>query len=176
MKTILSITRMSFLALAFMVISCSGSDDDGGGGTAANGTITAKIGGSGFTSMAAATTAVKVANGNAFTISLSGTNSGGKNLNIVMNGIGATTGTYEIGGDNLIAIVASYTEVNLSNPMATKIYAAPWDGGGVAGSVTITEITDTKIVGNFHFTSKNQSDQSDVKEITNGGFNINFQN
>ncbi|MDI1257267.1 MAG: DUF6252 family protein [Flavobacterium sp.] len=176
MKSIISITKMSFLALAFLVISCAGGDDNGGGGTTtANGTIKAKVGGANFTSLAAATTAMKVATGNNFLIQLLGTSSTGKALSLTLAEVPATTGTYDIGGDNLISVAGSFVDTNISNPQASPTYVAPWDGGGVAGSITITEITDTKIVGTFHFTAKNQADQTDVKEVTNGAFNVNFQ-
>ncbi len=174
MKTLKSISKIALLAFAVLLSSCSGDDGGGGGGATAAGTIKAKVGGSNFKSMTAATVAMKVAVGDTYTITVQGSDASGKALNFVMNGMTLETGTFDIGGANSIAIVGSYTEVNINNPMASKTYTAPFEGGAVAGSVTISEITDTKIVGTFSFTAKNQEDQSDVKEVTNGAFNVNF--
>ncbi len=177
MKTLKTVSKLFLIAFAVVLSSCSGEDGGGGGGgSAAAGTIKAKVGGSNFKSMTMATTAMKVAVAGAYTITIQGSDANGKSINLIMHGVALQTGTYDIGGNNQIAIIGSYTELNINNPMASKTYTAPFEGGAVAGSISITEITDTKIVGTFNFTAKNQDDQSDVKEVKSGAFNVNFQN
>lgn len=176
MKTLKKISIL-FLAtvLSTSILSCSGDDggESTGGGVAVEGTISANVAGAGFTSITQGTTAVKVATGDAYTITIQGTDLGGKNLQLILNGVDGTTGTYEIGVDTAISAIGTYTEVNLTT-FATQTWVAPYEDGGVAGSITITEISDTNIKGTFEFTAKNQENAQDSKEITGGSFNVNF--
>lgn len=177
--------KLSTLILATVfssfVLSCS-SDDSGsdGGAIAAHGTISAKINGTNFTSTQMATMATKVnVSGTAHVITVTGTqmdmNAGGtsKTLTLVMNVPDLEPRSYDVGGDNLVTITASYVEVNTATFESTA-YAAPYEGGELAGTITITEITDTNIKGNFSFKVKNQNDQNDAKQITDGAFNVDF--
>ncbi|AWA28762.1 hypothetical protein HYN48_00905 [Flavobacterium magnum] len=174
MKTLKMISKMTLVAVMFLALSCSSdSDGGGGGGSASLGTVTAKIAGSGFTSMAMATSAQRVTSGNMTTISLVGADSSGKSISLIMNGV-SQAGTYDIGGDNSISIVGSYTALNMQDPANSVVYVAPTEGGAVKGSVTISELTDAKLVGTFHFTGTNQDNAIDTKEITNGAFNLEF--
>lgn len=172
---------MLTVVLATMMSSCSSDSDGGGGGaTAALGTVKAKVGGSNFTSMEMATTAQRISAGGVHMISIQGTfanTSSSKTIQIVLNGLTSAnqTGTFEISQDMTITTVASYTEMPISNPMNAIVWAAPYDGSGVAGSVTITENTDTGIKGTFNFTGKNQ-DGTDTKQVTDGAFNVNWTN
>src|SRR5690606_12013080 len=100
-----------------------------------------------------------------------GNETSGKAIVLVMNGVDEV-GTYQIGGGANISISASYTEVNIANPTATKVWQAPFDSS-VAGEVKISELSDKAIKGTFSFTAKNNSDYS-TKEITNGAFNLSF--
>lgn len=177
MKTLKKISIL-FLAtvLSTSILSCSGDDggESTGGGIAVEGTITANVGGGSFTSMSMATTAMKVETGGAYTITIQGTDAGGKNMQLILNGVDGSTGTYEIGVDTAISAIGSYTEVNIANPMDSQTWVAPYEDGGVAGSITITEISDTNIKGTFEFTARNQENAQDTKEITGGSFNVNF--
>lgn len=176
MKTLKQISIL-FLAvvLSTSMISCSG--DDSGGEvvppTALEGQITANVGGANFASITQGTTAVKVATGNAYTITVQGTDLGGKNLQLILNGVDGTTGTYEIGVDTTISAIGTYTEVNTTT-FTSQSWIAPYEDGGVSGSITITEISDTNIKGTFEFKARNQEDAQDIKQITGGSFNVNF--
>jgi hypothetical protein len=176
MKTLKQIGIL-FLAvvLSTSFVSCSGDDDGGstGGGTAAEGTITANVGGATFTSMTQGTTAVKVATGNAFTITIQGTDLGGKQIQLILNGVDATTGTYEISPEASISAIGTYVEVNTTT-FTSQSWLSPYENSGVAGSITITEISDTNVKGNFNFKARNQENAQDIKNITNGSFNVNF--
>ena len=175
MKTLKKISTL-ILAIAFSTsfFSCSGDDSGGNtGGNAAEGTIKAKIGGSTFTSISQGTTAVKVATGGAYTITVQGTDLGGKQLQLILNGVDGETGTYEISQDATISAIGTYTEVNTTT-FESQTWAAPNGTDAVSGSITISEITDTNIKGSFTFTARNQEDSNNVKEVTNGAFNVNF--
>jgi len=172
MKTLKNFTKFSFLALVVLLTSCS-SDDGGDNPIAVEGTITASVAGASFTSMEMATSATKITAGGTTTIAIQGTDMSGKTIRLQITG-NAQAGTYEIGGDNVISVIGTYIEVNIQNPQnpTTTTYVAPFQGGAVAGSITISEMTDTKVVGSFNFTAKNQSNQNDSKSITNGAFNV----
>ncbi|OYU81654.1 MAG: hypothetical protein CFE23_04075 [Flavobacterium sp. BFFFF1] len=173
MKTLKMISKIALFTVMFIAFSCSSDSDGGGGATASAGTITASIAGSGFTSIAAATQAERVSAGGTTTITLLGANASGKTISLILNGVSAA-GTYDIGGDNLIAIVGTYVDLDMQNPQGSPTYVAPTEGGAVKGSITISELTDTKIVGTFRFTGTNQNNANDTKEITNGAFNLEF--
>lgn len=166
-----------FLAtvMSTSIISCSGDDNGGstGGGTAAEGTITANVGGANFTSMTQGTTAVKVATGGAYTITVQGTDMGGRQIQLILNGVDGTTGTYEVSDNAGIMAIGNYTEVNTTT-FTSQTWVAPYENSGVAGSITITEISETNIKGTFNFKARNQENAQDSKEITGGSFNVNF--
>src|SRR5690606_435295 len=108
-KQSLILLLMSFSLVTLS--SCSSDDDGGGGGQAAEGTVTAKIDGTTFTSMEIASTANYVAAGNVMTIQ--GSDADGKAIVLIINGYEGE-GTYEIGGDNSIFVSGSYTEVDIN--------------------------------------------------------------
>lgn len=158
-----------FVASVF-TFSCKSDDDGGGGGSAAEGTISAKIDGNGFTSVEMATFAT-ISGGS---IQIQGNTGGTSSKAIVMtitsyDGVG----TYPIGGGANVFNVASYveTEVDLSDPTNPNVvtWAAPYDDTQV-GEINISEVTDTHIKGTFSFKAKNEA--QNIKNITEGSFNI----
>lgn len=161
------------IAASIFTFSCKSDDDGGGGGSAAEGTITAKIDGDGFTSVEMATFAT-ISGGS---IQIQGNTGGTSSKAIVMtitsyDGVG----TYPIGGGANVFNVASYveTEVDLSDPTNPNVvtWAAPYDDTQV-GEINISELTDSRIKGTFHFKAKNAD--GNIKNITEGSFNINLQ-
>jgi len=172
MKTLKLLVLGCFLALGS--IACSNDDDGGNNGNAADGTITATTEGSGgnFSSTQQATQAQRSTSGSTTTIIVTGSDSNGKNLTLLINGF-TGTGTYELGGNNNVAVTASYTETNLQNPQSSPSWAAPYSGN-VDGQINVSEVTDTNIQGTFNFTGRNNGDDSDLKVISNGSFNVNF--
>lgn len=159
------------MACAIAATSCKKNEDGGPGGDAAPGTIKAKISGASFSSLKMTTMANRISVGGSSMITVQGNETSGKAIVIVMNGVDGA-GTYSIGGGANISISASYTEVNISNPTATKVWQAPFDPS-VAGEVKIAELTDTAIKGTFTFSAKNTTDNS-MREITEGAFNVSF--
>ena len=151
--------------------SCSSDDDGGGGGQAAEGTVTAKIDGTTFTSMEIASIANYVAAGNVMTIQ--GSDADGKAIVLIINGYEGE-GTYEIGGDNSIFVSGSYTEVDI-NTFTSVSWAAPYAGGDVVGSISISEETDDNLKGTFEFTAAND-ELNTTRNITDGSFNVSKQN
>jgi hypothetical protein len=170
MRTIKHISLAIVLALTTILTSCSSSDDGGGGGSAAAGTIQAKAGSANFKSMTAATIAMNQGG----MLIIQGSDASGKAIQLMLTGV-TEAGTYEISDTAGISVIGSYTEANISNPMNSQTWAAPYEDSGAVGSITISEITATTVKGTFNFTGKNQ-DGEDTKAITNGAFNVNFQN
>lgn len=160
------------LGLSLVVFACSKDDDGGNGGSAAEGTVTAKIDGNSFTSMEMTTSAQDVNSGGVKVLRIQGSNTDGETIALMVSGFDGP-GTYDIGGGSNIFSNASYVIPNISNPTNSKTYVAPFDDT-VAGEVKISEKTDTKVKGTFHFTAEDQ--ESDVqKEVTDGSFNVKFQ-
>jgi hypothetical protein len=174
MKSNFLLIGTMFLFIAFGFTSCS--DDDGGSsGSASAGTVKATIDGQSYQSDEMLTSANYVESGLALNITANNMN--GQNLTFVVNGFDRSTGTFEIGGDNLIAIVATYTEVdtsNISNP-TTESWVAPFDDTSVRGTISFSTVTDTTIEGTFEFTAKNNAaNLDDTIEVTNGSFNLDY--
>jgi hypothetical protein len=170
MKTIKNFLLCLAVVSAFSILSCSSDDDGGDGGSAAAGTITAKIDGSSFTSLEITSFASKNSSGPTTTLILQG-NTQSQAINLLINGYEGE-GTYEITDANVF-IVASYIEPNISDPMNTQTWSAPFSGSGVIGEIKISEETDSGVKGTFNFTGKNSQDDSQ-KVITEGSFNLNF--
>jgi hypothetical protein len=158
------------LFLSFGTTSCSSDDDGGSGGNAANGTVTAKIDGNNFQSQQMFSTANRVSAGGNTTLTLQGTDNSGKGFNFIINGYEGE-GTYDIGGDNLVFVVANYIEANASNPTATQTWTAPFDDTTIRGIISFSSDIDENVKGTFEFTSKNPNDGS-IKEITDGSFDL----
>ena len=173
MKTMKQFGLMLTMVMATLLSSCSSDDNGGGGSSAANGTIKARVAGSNYTTLQAASFAMKQQMGSVYMITMQGSDASGKAIQLVLNGVPATTGTYEISQEATISAIASYTELNMNDPINSVVWAAPYEGSGVAGSITISEITDTNIKGTFSFTGKNQ-EGTDTKAVTNGAFNLDF--
>lgn len=188
MKTIKQIGILFLsIAISSFALSCSSDSSDGGGGSAANGTIVAKVAGADFASSTMATTAVLSTNGTFQMLNIQGSQldmSGSgttKNIQLIIQGVDIEVGAYDIGGDNLIAVVGTYTEVSgaASGNFVTSTWAAPYDeAASVVGKVTITEMTATNVKGTFNFTGQKQNEaggwDGNFKEVTNGSFNVDF--
>lgn len=172
MKSIKQFSFALVLALVTILSSCSSDGSGGGGGSTSLGTLKAKIGGSNFKSLTAATFATKQVMGSTTNFIIQGSDASGKAIQIMIMGTNGAAGTFEISDTAGISAIASYTEVNLSN-MSSQTWAAPYESSGAVGTITISEVTDTNIKGSFSFTGKNQAG-SDTKQATEGAFNINF--
>lgn len=170
MKTIKHLGFAIVLAVTTILSSCSSDSSNGGGGSTAVGTMKAKVAGSNWTSMSAATAATYQ---NSVLI-VQGSDATGKAIQLMIAGVTAA-GTFEISDDSTIQAIASYTQANISNPMASLVFAAPYETSGNVGTITVTDLTATNVKGNFSFTGKNQSG-TDTKQITDGQFNVNFTN
>lgn len=167
--------HVTLLLMCFSLItfsSCSDDDDGGdGGGATASGTITAKIDGSAFTSLEMTSFAsITVAGGQTTLVMQGNTQSQGISMNLfAYDGVG----TYQLYDDNVFRN-ATYIEPNISNPLNSQTWNAPYQDSGVVGEIKISEETDTAIKGTFSFTCKNANDGSS-KSITEGTFNLNKQ-
>lgn len=174
MKTFkqLKIFTLLLFSVAMVTFSCKSDDDGGDGGSAAAGTIQAKVNGSNFQASGQLATAVYVSAGQ--TLTIYGTDMSGRNINLIVNGFDGSPGTYEIGGENLIFVVGTYTEASVSG---SQSWVAPYEGSGVVGEISISEFSSTgSVKGTFRFRGRNQNDTSSFKEITDGAFNLSVQN
>ncbi|MCB0456671.1 MAG: DUF6252 family protein [Flavobacteriaceae bacterium] len=161
-----------FLFAGLVLASCKKDDDGGNGGGAGEGTVTAKINGSTFTSLEIATVATEVTQAGVTTVRIQGSNSDGLGIVLTISPYEGT-GTYEI-SDASVFTYATYIETDINNPLNSQSWNAPFESSGVVGEIKISEKTDTKIKGTFNFTAKNPDDNT-TKQITEGSFNANFQ-
>ena len=173
MKKIKQLGKIGFFALAFSFASCS-SDSDGSstGGVAADGTISATVDGTSFTTLQAAT--VGIVNGSADyqILALSGADATGKSLSINIAGF-TGLGTYSADGANDVTAVLVYSALDFNNPQNTNnVWSAPYDVEGTSGTVTVTESTSDRVKGTFSF--KGASNAGLFKQVTNGSFNVKF--
>lgn len=173
-QTVLVLTTISLIIFS----SCSKSDDGGDGGNAASGILTAKVDGASYQSMKISSSATIANVGAVKNLVIIASNSDGNAFAMTVFGY-TGAGTYEFTGANLsVTNSASYTEtdVNLSNPQAstTEIWQAPYDAT-LAGSISISEETDTKVIGTFSFKCKNVLGSNSIKNITEGEFNLGKQ-
>jgi len=161
MLLVLTISVVSFT-------SCSKDDDGGSGGDAASGTIQAKVNGSTFSSLEITSFANKTSGGGQTTLILQG-NTSSQAINMIIIGYDGV-GSYEL-SDNNVFISASYLEPNISSPMNSPTWNAPYQDSGVVGEINISEETDTHVIGTFNFTAKSTNDGS-TKTISDGSFNL----
>ena len=174
MKTIKHFSFAIVLALTTILTSCSNSDNGGGGGSASLGTLKASVGGVNFTSFPQATFAVIASNGAFQNLTVSGSDITGKSLSLTIITANITAGTtYQITDQGNEIGSCTYSEMDLANPTTAQVWAAPYDGGGNSGSITVSSKTATNIQGTFTVNAKNTADNN-MKAITNGSFNINL--
>jgi hypothetical protein len=169
MKKLKQLLPILILMVSF-IFSCYKSDDDAGnGGSAAEGTIVAKVDGTTITTLDMVTFANLVSGNLSIQGNTGGTNA--KTFTLLIGGINGV-GTYPIGGGSNIANSASYIELSgaITNPQ-THTWQAPYDDQQ-AGEIKITELSDTRVKGTFHYKAKNVLGDQSVKHITEGSFNI----
>lgn len=176
MKNLKNLFLLMLSVSIMSLASCSSSDDGGDGGSAASGTLKATIDGNVWESWEISSSATVANNGNNLMIIASSSDGAGFSMSVFgYEGVG----TYEFTGANInIFNTASYseTDVDLSNPQnsTTEIWQAPYDDT-LAGTISISEETDSKVIGTFSFTCKNVNGDGSVKNITDGSFNLNKQ-
>jgi hypothetical protein len=168
MKNLKKIMVVVMTVTMVSITSCSKDDDGGNGGNAASGTIEAKINGSQFTSLEITSFASLTTGGGQTTLIMQG-NTQSKAINMIIIGYNGE-GTYELSDSNIFTS-ASYIEPNISDPVNSRTWNAPFQDSGVIGEINISEETESTIKGTFNFTAKNTNDGS-TKNITEGSFNL----
>lgn len=167
-----NLKQFMVIVMTIMMVSlasCSKDDDGGGGGSAGEGTITATVNGTTVTTLEITSAANTVTGGGQTTLTLQG-NTASQSFNMIIFGYDGV-GTYELSDSNVF-ISASYTEVNINDPLNSQMWNAPFQDSGVVGEIKISEFADGKVKGTFNFNAKNVDDGS-MKNITDGSFNLN---
>lgn len=180
MKTQFFKTSLILLSLVFGLTATSCSNDDGdnpGGNTAAAGTVKATVDGQDFqsTDMTTSLTIIDSAGGGK-TFSITATDLEGRNLTLQVTEGYVGEGTYEIGGDNIIFVVATWVVIDL-NTFQPTTYAAPFEDTTVKGSMTITSDDGSNVQGNFEFVAGDgDGSQGPINtvNVTNGSFNLDY--
>lgn len=178
MKTLKKLVFFLTVVSAFSLTNCSSDDDGGGSGNAPSGILTAEVNGVSYKSLEISSSATVANTGGVTNLILIATNSDGNAFSFTIFGYDGV-GTYEFDGSISTGVnVASYseTDVDLNNPInsTTELWQAPYENSSV-GSISISEETDTKVIGTFEFTCKNVNGDQSIKTITDGSFNLNKQ-
>ncbi len=172
MKTFNKTILVLFAVIAVSLTSCKKDDDGGGEGSAGSGTLAAKVEGSNYKSDASLTSATRTDANGTSTVLITANTLNGKNMTLSIIGGFDGVGTYNIGGGANVFGNASYTEVDVANPMNAQTWVAPYDES-VAGEIKVSEVSSTKIKGTFNFKGKNAD--GSFKQISEGSFNVNFK-
>ena len=154
------------LGVFVLLTACSKKDDNPteSESNPAGGKMTAKING---TDWSAKTSVVGVYTNNILTVT-GQNNPGGtssEQMQIVITNI-TKTGEYTLsifGNTGRFTVATSPTDITTYLTMDQ-----------VAGTVNVTSLDSKGAKGTFSFTAKNSNDQNDVKEITNGSFEVTF--
>jgi len=166
-----------FLFLSFGFTSCSDDDGDGGGGsTAAAGTLKATVDGQNFESASMTTSATIVEAGGGKSFAVTATDLEGRNLTLQISFGYEGEGTYEIGGDNTVFVVATWVVIDL-NTFQPTTYASPFEDTTVRGSMTITSDDGSNVQGTFEFVAGDgDGSQGPINtvNVTNGSFNLDY--
>ena len=172
MKTFKKSILVVLAIVAVSLTSCKKDDDGGDGGSASSGTVKAKVAGSNYSSDPALTSATRIDASGTSTVTITANTMNGRNITLSIIGGFEGVGSYNIGGGANVFGNASYTEVDVSNPMDAEMWVAPFDES-VAGKISVSEVSSTNIKGTFNFRGKNED--GSFKEITEGSFNVDFK-
>ncbi len=172
MKKIKSIFAISMMLIAISFTSCSSDDDSSGGGSeAGEGEVIARVNGNSFQSISQGTVGRITVSGGTEFLQITAINLNGEAMTIQVTRPVIEETSYDFDDANNISAVATYTIVDTSTFQSTS-YAAPFMNSGDVGTITITERTDTNIKGTFEFMSRNQDDDTDTLNVTEGSFNL----
>jgi hypothetical protein len=145
-----------FLIMCLSVlISCGGSDDDLG--LSGEGSLTAKVAGTSFTSLPVSVSAA-ITNGIA---AIQGSNSSGEVIRINIASYSGV-GTYKTGD-----AISNLNSLSYGTISPVAFWTSTFDIG--SGTIEITEDTATMVSGTFSFTGYNGA--SNTKQVTEGKFN-----
>ncbi len=157
MKT-LTKTLIAFLIAGMTFTACKKDEDDNGNGA---GTLKATVDGTAWTASMAV-----VANNNSGLITITGSDSGAKQLQLIVHNVTAS-GTFNLGGSMTNQSHGRWTAGIASSQSYTNMM------GQGSGTVDFTEVSDTGAKGTFAFTAQNS--EGETVNITNGTFNVTFQ-
>jgi hypothetical protein len=173
MKSIQRITFLLFLTVTMLLSGCGGDDNDPQDGDG-DGTFTATVAGTTITSNAAEARAVLTKNSGAlFTLYVQGWDIPKKRMInfFIYSTVVHTPGSFSFTSRNNTS--AFYIENKES--AGETAWISPDYGNTdldlVQGTVTVTELTDTRAKGTFSFTAKEDGGAS-TRSITSGAFDV----
>ncbi len=161
---------LGMTAAAVLWVACGGggggnNNGGGGGGGGGGAAMTATIDGQAFSGDSGASASAHVQNGVAFYAitgaHLSGTTALGITLTLYNV---STTGTYPLGVNS-----TDFGGVGIVSEGASS-WMTPLSG--VAGSVTLTTLTSSRIAGTFSFTAMGTTNASSIRSVTGGSFDM----
>ena len=183
MKKIKQLGKIGFLALLLSFASCS-SDDEGSstggpiGGLATEGTIKGDVDGTTIVTTTGSTTASSMVSGDYKTLQITGVySSTGDGGATIAEAFGLTIygytneGTYNVTTEST-DVILSFNRIIAKPGQDTlfELWTARKSSPGTTGTIIITEATSTRVKGTFTF--KGLQENGNLKEVTNGSFNV----
>lgn len=176
MKTLQTITRLSFIAIALFFVSCNKDDDSAVAAAVvapnADSYITSKVDGSDFSSIVYGTSTAqctKVGAGEDQLITILGGDLAANSITIALWDVNST-GEIAVNKD-------TNSFLNFTPGSGGVAYATSADCATATGTINITYIDDHKVEGVFTFTGVNTEDcAGGSKNVTEGSFRGTFQN
>ncbi|MFT3793804.1 hypothetical protein [Flavobacterium sp.] len=177
MKTLQTLTKFSFIALALLMLSCNKDDDNNNNNVTppvtnnpnSDSYVTGKVDGADFSSFIFGTSmaqCTKVGSGPDQLISILGGDMSANNITIALYGINAT-GTYSV--NNTTNSFLNYT------PGSGGVAYSTAECEGASGTITVTYIDNLKVEGTFSFTGIDTENCSGgSKTVTEGSFRGTF--
>jgi len=175
MKTLKTITRLSFIAIALFLVSCGDDDDDTyvpptTAPTSAS-YVTGKVDGADFSTIIFGTSTAQCSKANPGPDQFITVFGGDLAANSITIGLSAvtTTGTYELNQN-------TNSFCNYSAGSGEIAYATSAECNTAHGTVVVTYMDNVKIEGTFSFTGVNTEDcAGGTKTVTEGSFRGTFQ-
>jgi hypothetical protein len=157
-------TQRTLLALAIaccLMAALGCSDDPASSNTTANGSVSAKVGGTAW-----AATNVQ-ASWSSNVLALGGSQiKGSDNFQINISGMIPSTGTYQL--NPFAGLNASYTESSSAGGISVKIFSV------TGGTLVVDKLTSSGASGTFSFEAKDSQGGTATRSITEGKFDVKF--
>ena len=175
MKTLQTLTKLSFIAVSFFFLSCGGDDDNTYYPPVSNtpnndSYITAKVDGADFSTILFGTSTAncnRIGTGDSQMITILGGDMSANSITVNLWNV-TTTGTISLNRD-------TNSFLNYSPGSGGVAYATSADCATATGTINVTYIDNVKVEGTFSFTGINTEDcAGGSKTVTEGSFRGTF--
>jgi len=155
------LATLALAAACMMIIGCGDDPASSNAPTLSNGSMGAKVNGSGWGATSIQTS------WQSNVLSLGGSEiAGSGNRQINITAMVSSTGTYQF--NPFAGINASYTEGSFSGGVNVKIYQV------TSGTLKVDKLTSSGASGTFSFEGKESQNGTETRSVTEGTFDVKF--